>query len=294
MNHKNILLSIPVLALIAVGCASTPKTNSELEQARTAVNRAEADPAVIKNAAVELEGAKESLNKAEQAFNAHVDVVDVTHLAYIARQQANTAEARAQEKVALASIDQANAERDRVRLEARTREADNATRAAQNAKQEAAGAKQEAAGAKEDALAAQTRAQQLEDQLNAKKTDRGLVLTLGDVLFDTGKSELKPGAMRTIDQLADFMRENTERTVKIEGFTDSVGSDDYNVSLSERRADSVRQALTSRGIEGTRVIAKGYGKQYAVAGNDTSAGRQQNRRVEVVISDQSGKVPDRS
>lgn len=281
MQFRNMIGALPVFALaLAVGCASAPKINIELEQARATVSRAQADPAVIKNAAVELDKAKQTLAQADAAFNDKRKPGEVTHLAYLARQRANTALARAQEKTTLASIDQANAERDRVRLAARTQEADQA--------------KSQAKSAQEDALAARTRAQQLEDQLNAKKTERGLVLTLGDVLFDTGKSELKSGAMRTIDQLADFMRENPERTVKIEGFTDSVGSDDYNMSLSERRADSVRSALLSRGIVSSRVIARGYGKQYAVAGNSDAAGRQQNRRVEVVISDQSGKVPDRS
>jgi outer membrane protein OmpA-like peptidoglycan-associated protein len=281
MKFKNMIGALPVFALaLAVGCASAPKTNVELEQAHATYNRAEADPAVIKNAAIELDKAKQTLAQADAAFASKEKPGEVTHLAYLARQRSNTAIARSQEKVTLAAIDQANAERDRVRLAARTQEADQA--------------KSQAQLAREDALAAQTRAQQLEDQLNAKKTERGLVLTLGDVLFDTGKSEMKSGAMRTIDQLADFMRENPERTVKIEGFTDSVGSDDYNMSLSERRADSVRSALLSRGIDSSRVIARGYGKQYAVAGNNDAAGRQQNRRVEVVISDQSGKVPDRS
>jgi outer membrane protein OmpA-like peptidoglycan-associated protein len=288
MKFKNMIGALPVFALaLAVGCASAPKTNVELEQAHATYNRAEADPAVIKNAAIELDKAKQTLAQADAAFANKAKPGEVTHLAYLARQRSNTAIARSQEKVTLAAIDQANAERDRVRLAARTQEADQA-------KSQAQMAQAQAQSAQEEALAARTRAQQLEDQLNAKKTDRGLVLTLGDVLFDTGKSDLKSGAMRTIDQLADFMRENPERTVKIEGFTDSVGSDDYNMSLSERRADSVRSALLSRGIDSGRVIARGYGKQYAVAGNGDAAGRQQNRRVEVVISDQSGKVPDRS
>ncbi|MEP7208527.1 MAG: OmpA family protein [Casimicrobiaceae bacterium] len=110
-----------------------------------------------------------------------------------------------------------------------------------------------------------------------------MVLTLGDVLFDTGRAELKPGADRTIDQLATFLRENADRTVEIEGYTDSTGADALNQVLSERRAIAVKNALADRGIAATRVSARGFGETNPVASNDSAAGRQQNRRVEVVI-----------
>lgn len=110
------------------------------------------------------------------------------------------------------------------------------------------------------------------------------MLTLGDVLFDSGQAELKAGAFSTIDRLATFMRENPERTLVVEGYTDSVGSDAYNLSLSQRRADAVRAALLARGIDGSRITKSGMGKANPVAGNDTAAGRQRNRRVEIVIS----------
>jgi len=109
------------------------------------------------------------------------------------------------------------------------------------------------------------------------------VLTLGDVLFDTGRAELKPGAGRTLDQLAQFLSEHPERRVQIDGFTDSVGSDAYNEELSQRRADAVKTALMTRGIDPARIGTEGYGKAYPVASNTDSGGRQLNRRVEVVI-----------
>ena len=111
-----------------------------------------------------------------------------------------------------------------------------------------------------------------------------MVLTLGDVLFDSGRAELKSGAMRTIDQLVTFLKDNPERTVNVEGYTDSVGSDNFNLGLSQRRADAVRTALTSRGVEATRIAARGYGESSPVASNDTAEGRQRNRRIEIVIS----------
>ena len=118
----------------------------------------------------------------------------------------------------------------------------------------------------------------------------GLVLTLGDVLFDTGRAELKPGASVKLDQLAQFLNTHPDRRVEIDGFTDSVGSDAYNESLSQRRADAVKTALVVRGIDASRINSEGYGKAYPVASNNESAGRQLNRRVEVIIGG-SGNTP---
>jgi outer membrane protein OmpA-like peptidoglycan-associated protein len=109
------------------------------------------------------------------------------------------------------------------------------------------------------------------------------VLTLGDVLFDTGRAELNPGAARKLDQLAQFLTDHADRRVQIDGFTDSVGSDSYNLELSQERADSVRRALLARGIDSSRIGTQGYGKAFSVASNADSGGRQLNRRVEVVI-----------
>ena len=144
------------------------------------------------------------------------------------------------------------------------------------------------------AEAARQESEQLQSQLadlEAKQTERGLVLTLGEVLFDTDKAELNDGADSTVDRLADFMEEYPERKVLIEGHTDSRGDAGYNQQLSERRAEAVGEALTERGVDSTRVQTKGLGQSYPVASNDTSAGMQRNRRVEIVISDQNGEFP---
>ena len=120
------------------------------------------------------------------------------------------------------------------------------------------------------------------------------MLTLGDVLFDTGRAELKPGAERTIDKLTSFLNENPERKVQIEGFTDSQGTDEYNQQLSQRRADAVASAIIGRGIQSDRVRARGYGEEFPVASNDNAGSRQRNRRVEVVVSNGDQPVPERS
>ena len=139
--------------------------------------------------------------------------------------------------------------------------------------------RQEAAQATQEAARLQAEV----DALKAKPTPRGLVLTLGDVLFDTGRAELNPGAGRKLDQLAQFLNEHKDRRVQIDGFTDSVGTDSYNEDLSRRRADAVKSALLVRGIDSSRISTQGYGKSYPVADNNDSGGRQLNRRVEVVI-----------
>jgi outer membrane protein OmpA-like peptidoglycan-associated protein len=272
--------SIAILGLGVAGCASTPRDNTQLDQARVVLQRAEADPATAKAGALDLQKAQDYLRQANDAQARHEDDVVVTHLAYLAQQQANIAMTRGQEKTALASIEQARADRDRARLQAREQEVD--------------AAKDLAHSAQLDAASERARSAQLAAELNAKQTDRGMVLTLGDVLFDTNKSDLKPGATRTVDKLAAFLKDNPDRTVRVEGFTDSTGADDYNRELSERRAESVREAIIAEGVENSRITSKGFGEQYAVAGNDNAAGRQQNRRVEIVISNDSGKIADRS
>jgi outer membrane protein OmpA-like peptidoglycan-associated protein len=129
--------------------------------------------------------------------------------------------------------------------------------------------------------------QQLAD-LQARQTDRGVVVTLGDVLFETGQATLKPGANLALNRLATFLSGNPQTRILIEGHTDSVGSEEYNEVLSERRARAVATELMSRGISADQLQTLGRGKGYPVASNDTPEGRQQNRRVEIVFSDSSG------
>jgi outer membrane protein OmpA-like peptidoglycan-associated protein len=130
--------------------------------------------------------------------------------------------------------------------------------------------------------------QELAD-LKAKKTDRGIVLTLGDVLFDTGKATLKPGAQHTIDRLAAALKEDPSRKVVIEGHTDSTGSAEFNQILSQHRAEAVQGALLMRGVDPSQITAIGRGASQPVASNDNPAGRQQNRRVEMIF--QEGNRP---
>ncbi|CAM3359204.1 OmpA family protein [Pseudomonas fluorescens] len=139
------------------------------------------------------------------------------------------------------------------------------------------------------------RTQQLKalQAMKAKQTPRGEVVTFGDVLFDTGKANLKPGNQRNVQQLADFLVSNPERKVLIEGFTDSVGADAFNQRLSDQRAQSVAFALQRLGVDMSRITTKGYGKQYPIADDSSAQSLQLNRRVEVIISNAESAVDSR-
>ncbi len=287
---KRLIFTLAFVPLLIAGCGGPPRANMALTDAREAYNRASNDPAVSTNAPVALQEAQEALRRAIAVWEEKKDTDDVNHYAYLAHQRVRIAEETAKLNAAQKEVEMVRNERQQVVLEARAAEAEHAQRMAEaeRANADAARAAAEAALARAQQLANQV------DDLQAELTKRGLVLTLGDVLFDTGQATLKPGAERTTAALVTFLNENPGRNVLIEGFTDSVGSDQSNLSLSQRRADAVRTSLVGQGIAGTRIRTRGYGEAYPVASNDNAGGRQQNRRVEIVISDPEGNIPDRT
>ena len=304
-------------AMLLGACSSLPADNAALMSARAAYQSAQSNAQTRELAAAELSAAGTALNRANEAFTRRDKVAEVDHLAYLASQRVAVAQQTARQKAADAQLLSAEAERDRSRLAARTSEADAAQRQAQRSQQDAQVAQRSAERSQQDADAAQraaaasqmnaqsaqmqtadaqARAMQLEEQLralNAKKTERGMVVTIGDVLFDTGRAELKSGSARDMGKLAEFFKANPQRTALVEGFTDSVGSDASNLELSNRRAAAVQAALADLGVERQRISARGYGKAHPVAGNDNASGRQMNRRVEIVLSDESGQIKPR-
>lgn len=309
------LALLPAAAVFLVACVSVPPTNSKLDDARALYDQAAADTDAARSAPLELRSAQQALTRSESALAAGEDSATVEHYAYLARQRSATALqageiARSEQAVAAsagererilmaartseanqansqAEKDRAQAERDRMQAGQDRAESERARMRAETASAEAEQSRQAAEAQRAAAQAAQADSAKLQTELaelQAKKTDRGMVLTLGDVLFDTGRAELKGGAFKTMDRLTTFMRDYPERTLAIEGYTDSIGTDAFNLTLSQRRADAVRSALVGRGVDGARIATSGLGKASPVASNDSAAGRQRNRRVEIVIS----------
>lgn len=199
------------------------------------------------------------------------------------RDEALMAAQNAQEQKQLALAARAEAERLKAEAEAA---ATSAMSEAEKAKIRAAAEAAKAEAAIAEAAAAKAAMEQLESELTelkAKQTDRGLVITLGDVLFEFNKADLKDGAARNLAPLVKALKSDVEQAVIVEGHTDNIGSKSYNLSLSEKRADSVKSYLVSQGISGARISTEGLGFEFPVASNNTDEGRQQNRRVEIIL-----------
>ena len=273
---------------------------SEAEKAERAKREAEQARSMALSEAEKAERAK---REAEARAR---EMEEARSMAQSAAEKAERAKKEAEEARLLASAEAAEkekanreaamkareAEQARMQAEARAREAERARMEAEAKAREAERARREAAARAEEAEKAKAEIDELLSQLSdlkAKQTERGIVLTMGDVLFGFDKATLSSVALRNVDKLADFLRKHPNRSVLIEGHTDNVGSDEYNLGLSERRAEAVKSALVAKGIGEERITTKGYGKKYPVASNSTSEGRQLNRRVEVVVLNEGVK-----
>jgi outer membrane protein OmpA-like peptidoglycan-associated protein len=267
------------LAATLAACNSLPERNNALEQARTQFNAAQGDASVASLAPDELKLAGDSLHTADQAWNDRGTLATVDHLAYMTSQRVVIARETASNKASQAVTAGAAAERDKTRLAMRTNEADTA--------------QQKLAIADANAVKDQAQVNNLEMQLhdlNAKKTERGMVVTLGDVLFDSGKSSLRANGDHSMTKLSEFFKHNPQRKASIEGYTDSVGGASANQALSEQRAHAVMTALVNLGVPTDRLSTQAHGEDNPVADNGTAAGRQMNRRVEIVFSPQPGDL----
>ena len=285
-----------ILSVVA-GCASSSKkqaARAQLEQAQAAYQQAQADPSVQTYAQLRLGDAQRALKAAEEAK----DSDERMHLGYLAERKAQLASVTGATARTEQSMEQLRRETAEVLLQKRDRELKAArpgvrfgTREAEQwrrmAESRAAEAKAPDGDAEAKALAAEhARATALANELaslKAQQTNRGMVLTVGDVLFAPSKAEVGPGAQRSIDKLADFLKAYPHRNVLIEGFTDNLGDESFNIKLSQQRADAVRDLLVARGVSPQRIQTKGYGPKFPVVDNDSAAGRQQNRRVEVLV-----------
>lgn len=290
-SFSSTLIGAAVAAVLLASCASAPTKPAGSAEVRAKLTALQSDPRLANGAPVAMKEAETAVVVAEMSQK---DLALAAHRVYIADRKVDTARALAQTQTAETERKALTDAGEKARLNSRTREADLAksdalVARAENAEQKliAGQARENADAAQLAANASQQQAQELQRQLEilqARPTDRGLVLTLGDTLFATGKSELKSGATVNLDRLTTFMNEYPQRTASIEGYTDSMGSDEMNQSLSQRRAEAVKGYLVGQGVSSTRLSASGRGENSPVADNESAAGRQQNRRVEVVIS----------
>lgn len=213
-----------------------------------------------------------------------------------ARRQAEIAQQNADQQAAALATASSQAQRDEAHIAARRAEADEARRQAeiarQNADRQASALAAAGAQSERDRALIAKQEQQLKE-LDARQTDRGQVITLGDVLFAVNKAQLSSGGSRNVQKLATFLNQYPQRMVLIEGHTDSTGGQSLNQALSERRSDAVRTALVDMGVDGGRIDTRGYAEAFPVASNETTAGRQLNRRVEIILSDENGTIVPR-
>lgn len=265
--NERVVLSIAVAAILSA-CTATPERNETLERARTLVPEIEQSPragvaaADIANARTSLDAANRLAESKGGKADMEFEATNAVLSSQIANEKILTVQAN--EQVAAGT-----AQRQAVLAQARERDAQRSANHVKSLEAELA-------------------------DMKLQKTERGLVLTLGDVLFDTAQATLKPGADVPLDRLATALKEQPDRKVLIEGHTDNVGSDQNNMGLSERRAQSVQMGLTQRGVDRSQVTAVGKGENFPIASNDSAAGRQSNRRVELIFTDGAAHVAGES
>jgi OOP family OmpA-OmpF porin len=228
--------------------ACTSEPPRALERARTDYQQTMHDPAVRSYASADLFAAQNLLQQAENTWEEDEDFDETSHLSYLTTLKLELARANAEHAALEKDFEKFSTQKDNIRLEARDAEI---------------------------------------QKLKAKKVPEGILVTLGDVLFDTARADLKAGTLQKLYPLVDYLKQHSDTMVKIEGYTDSRGSASYNEELSYRRAEAVRSFLASNGISPQRMTVQGMGENFPIASNSTSAGRQQNRRVDVTITDAS-------
>ncbi|MEW6441701.1 MAG: OmpA family protein [bacterium] len=262
--------------LIAAGCATT---SHELEQAEQSYSAAANDPAITRNASVTLYEARKALDRGRDAGSQE----DQEHYAYVAQKKIELARVQADQLETSQQVEQLEKQQQQFLASIRREKTEEARQQAEQARQELH------AYRAQETERVQSELEQLRQELDAKQTDQGMVLTLSDVVFDFNEAQLKPGAERGLGRLTDYLRKNPDRRILVEGFTDNVGSDPYNRRLSEERAEAVARALEAEGVSPDRITTRGHGEAYPVATNETAAGRQRNRRVEVTILNQGSQ-----
>jgi len=297
LSSRHTLIAAAVAAVLFTGCASAPVEPDGAAMLRSRLTALQSDPQLGSRAPLAMEQANVAVTAAEKP---EPDKLVSDHRLFMADRKIAIARAEAESSLAVDQRKGLAEQREAMRLQARTQEADFANRRANMAQANAADQQQIADAANSRAAMAQAnasdQAQQADaarsaaedlqrqiDGLQARVTDRGLVLTLGDVLFSSGNANLNSGGDSHLGRLAVFLNKYMDRTALIVGYTDNIGGEDYNLGLSQRRADAVKFYLVNQGVDSGRLSSSGMGKGSPVADNSSATGRQQNRRVEVII-----------
>ncbi len=263
------LIAAAVTSVVIAGCATTAMQPEGATDLRNRLTQLQSESQLASRAPVAIKDAELAVLAAEKP---QTDKEVADHLMYMADRKIELARALAQSRMLVSQREILSQQRASAQLEASNQQLENALN--------------DTDAARMDTIAARKQAAELQRQivaLNAKPTERGLVVTLGDLLFDTNKSDLKSGAATNLAKLAAFLNKYPDRSVLIEGHTDNTGEYAYNLGLSQRRADSVKSWLLSQGVGTGRLVTSGMGEGLPVAGNDSASGRQLNRRVEVII-----------
>lgn len=292
--RKRLLLLAATLALPA--CATT-RPSAELAQART-LHQTLVSSGADRRVEADMLRTNTAIAEAEAAFTTRKHQDDVDALGHIALRLAQTAEAnnarlladRAADSLRTARLQRllTLSEAQRADLETKRQLSEQEMQALRErnllVEQRADSLRRAAEEANRRLNEAVTQLRSLVAEItNLQQTQRGLVISLSDILFDVGKSTLKPGSQASIQRIAVVLTQYPQHQILVEGHTDATGGDAFNLQLSRDRATSVRTALVAGGVEASRITAEGFGESRPVASNDNAAGRQQNRRVEIVI-----------
>lgn len=263
---RNLLLTGGFGLLLLTGCSSQQGSEKALAEARSLYQQIEHDPQVLRSAPKDVVRAGETLARAETLATYWGTSADVAHFAYLSQRYSEISEQES--RLLLLQEKQVKLERQLQNLQLILRE--------------------------DKLLTLQQRKDWAAEQLvslDSNETDRGLVMTLGDVLFSGGSANLTPAANRTVLKLVQFLQLNPRRVIRIEGYSDSNGEEADNLELSRQRAQSVADVLIDLGVDSQRMVVDGYGENYPIADNASTRGRAQNRRVEIVFSGQDGQMP---
>ena len=291
------LLAIAGAGALFGACAHEP--GAIAVKARQEYAAAAKDPKVQRFAGVELHEADQAVERLERADRRGEDEAELEHMGYVAQRRIEIARVAAEGGDLEARTKTLGEQRTRMQLDARENEVRRARDRADAAEADADAAREEVEAAQDEAQmmevdvaaaradAAEERAavaeKELEEarSLNARQTDRGLVFTLTSGLFAVDRSELQPGATAELDRIHEFLSSHEDRSVTVEGHTDSQGTDAYNLALSRERAKAVEDFLEANGVSPAQISSRGYGERTPVASNRTEEGRAQNRRVEL-------------